>query len=72
MQLMNSNVYDALIDAGCEPEKAKKAAESVADDIYDIRSLIVSLDAKLDKKLTIIYVFLGLIATGMVKLVFFS
>ena len=41
MSTMNSEVYDALIDAGADKNKAREAAKSVAQ--YDIAEIKASL-----------------------------
>ena len=40
---MNSEVYDALIDAGADETKAREAAKSVAQDDTDIAEIKASL-----------------------------
>ena len=41
MSTMNSEVYDALVDAGADETKAREAAKSVAQ--YDIAEIKASL-----------------------------
>ena len=43
MSTMNSEVYDALIDAGADETKAREAAKSVAPYDYDIAEISASL-----------------------------
>ena len=50
MSTMNSEVYDALIDAGADESKAREAAKSVAQydtDISDIRPSLADIKASL-------------------------
>ena len=43
MSTMNSEVYDALVDAGADETKAREAAKSVAQDDSDIAEIKASL-----------------------------
>ena len=43
MTTMNSDVYDALIDAGADEAKAREAAKSVAQEDSDIAEIKASL-----------------------------
>ena len=43
MSTMNSEVYDALIDAGADETKAREAAKSVAQHDTDIAEIKASL-----------------------------
>ena len=50
MSTMNSEIYDALIDAGANESKAREAAKSVArydTDISDIRPSLADINASL-------------------------
>jgi hypothetical protein len=53
MSTMISEVYDALLSAGAPEEKARKAAEVLADydsRFLDLRRDLAALDAKLDRE----------------------
>ena len=58
MSMMNSEIYDALLDAGASQEKAKAAAESVAD----IHGRLDKIDQKLTHIEKMIYgLYIGVI-----------
>ncbi len=72
MTTMISEVYEAFIDAGVSPDKAKSAAEALSSenlatkqDINKIEQELVKIDAKFDKQLAIVKVLLAVILTAV-------
>jgi len=61
MATMISEVYDALLEAGASQEKARKAAEAVAN--YDTRF------NKVEQDLAVLRWMVGLVLAGVVGLV---
>jgi hypothetical protein len=69
MPLMSSEVYDALLDAGAQEDKARKAAEAVATfenrfaevraDIAAIKTSLLWIQVFLGVNLTLTLVILG-------------
>lgn len=65
MPLMSAELYDALLDAGASEEKARKAAEAVAQiaemrtDVAVIKTLVEQLQHRLTVVLTLVIVVLG-------------
>lgn len=65
MPLMSAELYDALVEAGASDEKARKAAEAVAQiaemrtDVAVIRTLVEQLQHRLTVMMTLVIVVLG-------------
>lgn len=65
MPLMSAELYDALVEAGASAEKARKAAESVAQiaemrtDVAVIKTMVEQLQHRLTLVVTLVIVVLG-------------
>ena len=65
MPLMSAELYDALVEAGASEEKARKAAESVAQiaemrtDVAVIKTMVEQLQHRLTLVVTLVIVVLG-------------
>lgn len=65
MPLMSAELFDALIEAGASDEKARKAAEAVAQiaemrtDVAVVKTMVEQLQHRLTVVMTLVIVVLG-------------
>lgn len=65
MPLMSAELYDALVEAGASEEKARKAAEAVAQiaemrtDVAVIKTMVEQLQHRMTLVVTVMFIVLG-------------